>query len=57
MVIVISVVLSLAVGWLIGMWTRKRSDRWCPVDGSKLACVRCLSAGAHLLGGSADTAA
>src|SRR5438445_770106 len=38
------------LGWLAGMWTRKRSDQWCPVDGSKLTCVHCLSAGAHLVG-------
>ena len=27
---------GLAVGWVLGMWTRKRSDTWCPVDGTKM---------------------
>jgi len=22
---------ALLIGWLLGMWTRKRSDQWCPV--------------------------
>ena len=56
MAIVASVVLSLAVGWLGGVWTRRRSDTWCPVDGTKLSCLRCASAGTHLLGGPANTA-
>jgi len=47
---------GLAVGWLLGMWTRKRSDRWCPVDGTKLSCSRCTTAGVHSLSGRANTA-
>ncbi len=46
----------LGVGWLLGMWTRKRSDHWCPVDGAKLTCSRCMTAGAHSLGGQANAA-
>jgi hypothetical protein len=47
---------ALLVGWIAGMWTRKRSDLWCPVDGSKLICGRCVSAGAHWLGSPANIA-
>jgi hypothetical protein len=36
---------AFAVGWLAGMWTRKRSNLWCPVDGAKLTCSRCTTAG------------
>jgi hypothetical protein len=54
MAIVASVVVSLAIGWLLGMWTRKRSDTWCPVDGTKLSCPRCTTAGAHFLGSPAN---
>ena len=50
MAIVVGVLVSLVIGWTAGMWTRKRSDRWCPVDGSKLDCIQCRSAGAHLIG-------
>jgi hypothetical protein len=56
MAIVASVVLGLAVGWLGGMWTRRRSDTWCPVDGTKLSCPRCASAGTHLPGSPANVA-
>jgi hypothetical protein len=51
-----SSLLALAIGWVLGMWTRKRSDRWCAVDGSKLVCVRCITTGAHSLGGLANLA-
>jgi len=54
MAIVASVVIGLALGWVAGMWTRKRSDTWCPVDGSKLCCPRCTTAGAHSLGSPAN---
>jgi hypothetical protein len=52
----LGVLLALVSGWVAGMWTRKRSDLWCPVDGAKLTCVRCLSAGVHSLGSSANAA-
>jgi len=48
MAIAASVVIGLALGWVAGMWTRKRSDTWCPVDGSKLSCPRCITAEAPL---------
>ncbi|MDT5030533.1 MAG: hypothetical protein QOC94_704 [Actinoplanes sp.] len=28
-------------GWVAGMWTHKRAERWCPVDGLRLECVQC----------------
>jgi hypothetical protein len=51
-----AVVIGLVVGWLLGMWTRKRSNQWCPVDGAKLTCPRCMTAGAHSLGRTANLA-
>jgi hypothetical protein len=42
-VVIATSVLGLAVGWVVGMWTRRRSDRWCPVDGTILACTSCRS--------------
>ncbi|MDT5042642.1 MAG: hypothetical protein QOE51_3627 [Actinoplanes sp.] len=33
-------------GWVAGMWTHKRAERWCPVDGLRLECVQCR-AGTH----------
>ena len=36
-------------GWLAGMWTHKRAEQWCPVDGSQLTCSRCQQAGLHHL--------
>jgi hypothetical protein len=47
---------GLAVGWVVGMWTRRRSDLWCPVDGAGLTCPRCTTAGVHSLGSSANLA-
>jgi hypothetical protein len=47
---------GLAFGWVAGMWTRKRSDAWCPVDGAKLTCPRCTTAGAHSLGSPVNVA-
>jgi hypothetical protein len=49
-------VVGVVVGWVFGMWTRKRSDQWCPVDGSKLSCPRCTTAGVHSLGSPANLA-
>jgi hypothetical protein len=49
-------VVALTIGWCLGMWTRKRSDLWCPVDGAKLCCARCTTAGAHSLGSPANAA-
>jgi hypothetical protein len=46
---IISGGVALAVGWVAGMWTRKRSDQWCSVDGSKLVCTQCTAAGMHSL--------
>lgn len=51
-----SSLVALAIGWITGMWTRTRSDQWCPVDGEKLTCPRCLTAGAHSLGSPANLA-
>lgn len=54
---VLGSLLALAIGWLAGMWTRKRSDLWCPVDGTKLTCARCTTcttAGVHSLGSPAN---
>jgi hypothetical protein len=56
MVIAASIVAGLALGWVGGMWTRKRSNLWCPVDGTTLSCPRCLPAGARLRPGPADGA-
>jgi hypothetical protein len=47
---------TLAIGWVLGMWTRKRSSRWCPVDGATLSCPRCATTGAHSLMGPANLA-
>jgi hypothetical protein len=43
--IAVGLVVGLVAGWVAGMWTRKRSDRWCPVDGSRLKCLECAKAG------------
>jgi hypothetical protein len=45
----VTVLMSLLVGWLAGMLTHKRAERWCPVDGSKLKCFHCAKAGLHIL--------
>jgi len=34
-------------GWIAGMWTHKRAERWCPIDGSRLTCAQCQRAGLH----------
>lgn len=54
--ILVGGIVGLAVGWVVGMWTRRRSDRWCPVDGARLTCPRCTTAGAHSLGSPANLA-
>ena len=30
------------LGWLAGMWTSKRAQRWCSVCGDHLQCLGCL---------------
>jgi hypothetical protein len=49
-----SAVVTLGVGWVLGMWTRKRANLWCPVDGTKLTCSRCATTAVHSLGGQAN---
>lgn len=39
--LMVAVLMALLVGWLAGMLTSKRAARWCPVDGSQLACLQC----------------
>lgn len=51
-----SALVALAIGWCLGMWTRRRSDQWCPVDGANLTCTRCITAGVHSLAGPANLA-
>ena len=46
---------GLGVGWVLGMWTRKRSNTWCPIDGTKLTCPRCATA-VHALGSKGNLA-
>jgi hypothetical protein len=29
------------LGWVAGMWSHRWAKRWCPVDGSRLACPLC----------------
>lgn len=29
------------LGWVAGMWTHKRAERWCMACGSHLICVQC----------------
>jgi hypothetical protein len=36
-------------GWVAGMWTHKRAERWCAACGSQLACGQCQPAGLHSL--------
>ena len=50
----VAAVLGLLIGWVLGMWTRKRSNLWCPVDGGKLTCPRCRTASVHSLGSPAN---
>jgi hypothetical protein len=46
-----SVGLALVLGWLAGMLTHKRAERWCPVCGSRLKCLECAESGRHVLDG------
>lgn len=48
--VAVSASLALVLGWLAGMLTAKRAEHWCPVDGSRLRCLQCVSAGLHVLG-------
>lgn len=32
-------------GWVAGMWTHRRAERWCVTCGSQLACLQCRRAG------------
>ena len=36
-------------GWIAGMWTLKRTERWCAACGSALECGRCQRTGVHPL--------
>jgi hypothetical protein len=47
---VVGISVALIVGWLAGMLTHRRAERWCPADGSRLTCVQCQRAGVHQLG-------
>jgi hypothetical protein len=42
--------LALVLGWLAGMLTHKRAERWCPACGSRLKCLHCAKAGLHVIG-------
>lgn len=35
---------STLLGWVAGMWTFKRSQRWCPSCGDTLDCPGCRDA-------------
>ena len=48
-VLVPTLVVVLLLGWVAGMWTRKRSDHWCPIDGSRLRCIECSGIAHRLL--------
>jgi hypothetical protein len=47
LVISMSIALIL-LGWIAGMWTRRRADHWCKQCGATLKCPNCLRAGARL---------
>ncbi len=40
------------LGWVAGMWTRRRADHWCTQCGTTLQCPNCLRAGGHHLNAS-----
>ena len=44
MALIISTVAAMLIGWIAGMWTRKRAEHWCPVDGATLRCPECAKA-------------
>lgn len=35
---------TATLGWIAGMWTLKRSQRWCPTCGDVLTCPSCRQA-------------
>jgi hypothetical protein len=35
------VIFALAVGWVAGMWTRRRTNVWCTACGHGLQCLAC----------------
>jgi len=39
--VVVTAVPALGLGWLAGMWTFRRTLRWCPVCGTVLGCPAC----------------
>jgi hypothetical protein len=45
MVIGLAVVASLVVGFLAGLLTFKRSERWCPQHGTTKVCLLCERSG------------
>lgn len=38
---------AILFGWVAGMWTRRRTERWCASCGSQLECGRCQHTGIH----------
>jgi hypothetical protein len=36
-------------GWVAGMWTHKRAERWCMACGTQLSCGPCQRAEARSL--------
>ncbi len=46
---IVSVGLAVVLGWLTGMLTHKRAERWCPLCGSRLKCLECARSGLHVL--------
>ncbi len=44
-----TLVAVVVLGWVAGMWTRKKADHWCPQCGTTLKCPNCLRAGLHHL--------
>jgi hypothetical protein len=42
----------VVLGWVAGMWTRRRADHWCTQCGTTLRCPTCLRAGGHHLNAS-----
>jgi hypothetical protein len=56
MTVVAGIVIGLTVGWVLGMWTRKRSALWCPMDGAQLTCPRCATQAVHPLDSPANLA-
>ena len=38
---------ALLLGWLAGLWTFRRTLRWCPRCGKTLSCSRCAHTNTH----------